>query len=55
MAEFKLSRFKYTWHGEWTPGARYNPDYVVSYGGKVYVSLETHNSDRAYFKPSGHL
>ena len=49
MAEFKLSRFKYTWHGEWTPGARYNPDYVVSYGGKVYVSLETHNSNADFY------
>jgi hypothetical protein len=49
MAEFKLSRFKYTWHGEWTPGARYNPDYVVSYGGKVYVSLETHNSNTNFY------
>lgn len=42
MAEFKLNRFRYTWRGEWSAYTRYNPDDVVSYGGKVYVSLETH-------------
>ncbi len=42
MAEFKLNRFRYTWKGEWSANGRYNPDDVVSYGGKVYVSLESH-------------
>ena len=49
MAEFKLSRFRYTWHGEWSANTRYNPDYIVSFGGKVYVSLETHTSNADFY------
>lgn len=49
MAEFKLSRFKYTWDGEWSPRTRYNPDQLVSFGGKVYVSLETHTSNTNFY------
>ena len=42
MAEFKLSRLKYTWLGEWAAYGRYNPDDIVSYGGSSYVCLDTH-------------
>ncbi len=49
MAEFKLSRFRYTWKGDWSAFARYNPDDVVSYGGKVYVSLESHVADSNFY------
>ena len=49
MAEFKLSRFKYTWEGEWSGSTRYNPDQIVSFGGKVYVSLETHTSNTNFY------
>jgi hypothetical protein len=49
MAEFKLSRFKYTWDGEWAPRARYNPDQIVSFGGKVYVSLESHTANTNFY------
>lgn len=49
MAEFKLSRFRYTWKGQWSANARYNPDDVVSYGGKVYVSLESHAADSNFY------
>jgi len=42
MAEFKLSRLKYSWRGAWTAYGRYNPDDIVSYGSKVYVCLESH-------------
>ena len=49
MAEFKLSRFKYTWEGEWSERTRYNPDQIVSFGGKVYVSLETHTSNTNFY------
>jgi hypothetical protein len=49
MAEFKLSRFKYTWEGEWSERTRYNPDQLVSFGGKVYVSLETHTSNTDFY------
>ncbi len=50
MAEFKLSRFKYTWKGVWTPFSRYNPDDVVSFGGKVYTSLDTHVADTNFYE-----
>ena len=49
MAEFKLSRFRYTWRGEWSSFSRYNPDDVVSYGGKVYVSLESHAANANFY------
>lgn len=49
MAEFKLSRLKYTWLGEWTAYGRYNPDDIVSYGGKSYVSLETHVANNDFY------
>jgi len=44
MADFKLSRFKYTWQGPWQPGRRYNPDDIVGYGAKTYVCLVSHNA-----------
>ena len=49
MAEFKLSRFKYTWKGQWSSHSRYNPDDVVSFGGKVYTCLESHVSDANFY------
>lgn len=49
MAEFKLSRFRYTWRGEWSAYARYNPDDVISYGGKVYVSLDSHTANENFY------
>ncbi len=49
MAEFKLGRFKYTWRGTWSPYGRYNPDDVVSYGGKVYTSLDTHVANPDFY------
>jgi len=45
MAEFKISRIKYTWKGEWSSGDTYYIDNIVSYGGNVYVCLEVHNSE----------
>jgi hypothetical protein len=44
MAEFKLSRLKYTWRGEWDSSVSYNPDDVVSFGAKVYTCLVSHTS-----------
>ena len=49
MADFKLSRFKYTWQGEWTYAGRYNPDDIVSYGSKVYVCLVSHTADSDFY------
>ena len=45
MAEFRISRLKYTWKGEWSSGNVYFPDDIVNYGGKVYVCLIEHNSE----------
>jgi hypothetical protein len=44
MAEFKISRLKYTWRGEWSPSEIYNPDDVVSFASKVYTCLVSHTS-----------
>ena len=49
MSEFKLTRFKYTWMGAWAPNSRYNPDEMVSYGGKVYTCLVTHTSSTDFY------
>lgn len=49
MAEFKLSRFRYTWRGQWSAYARYNPDDVISYGSKVYVSLDSHAASQNFY------
>jgi len=49
MADFKLSRFRYTWQGEWAPATRYNPDDIVSYGGKSFTCLTTHVSNFDFY------
>jgi len=49
MAEFKLGRFKYTWQGPWQAYGRYNPDDVVSFGAKVYVSKESHVANPNFY------
>ena len=38
-AEFKIGRLRYTWAGEWAPGADYARDDVVFYDGKAYTCL----------------
>jgi hypothetical protein len=43
MAEFKISRFRYTWQGEWdTATATYNKDDIVLYQGKSWVCIRQH-------------
>lgn len=49
MSEFKLARFKHTWLSEWLPAARYNPDDIISYGGKVYVCLVSHTASPDFY------
>ena len=44
MADFKISRIKYTWKGAWAPTRSYVKDDIVSYGGKAYVCFSTHTS-----------
>ncbi len=43
-AEFKISRLRYNYLGEWDVDAFYNRDAVVTYEGKLYVCLEPHTS-----------
>ena len=49
MAEFKLSRLKFTWKGAWSPVTQYVKDDVISYGAKTYVCLEGHTSSSNFY------
>jgi hypothetical protein len=44
MAEFKITRFRYTWKGDWTTSTTYNKDDVVYYSGSAYVCIRQHTS-----------
>ena len=44
MAEFKISRLRYTWKGTWTTATAYNKDDVVRYGGQTWVCFRQHTS-----------
>jgi len=46
MAEFKISRFRYTWQGDWDAASvTYNKDDVVYYNGSSWVCIRQHTSD----------
>ncbi len=49
MSDFRISRFKYNWRSVWNNGTVYNPDDVVSVGGKVYTCLIRHTSDANFY------
>jgi len=57
MAEFKISRFRYTWKGNWdTDTVTYNKDDVVYYDGSSWVCIRQHapslfNNDQTYIPP----
>jgi hypothetical protein len=44
MAEFKISRIRYTWRGTWTTATAYNRDDVVQYGGSSWVCFRQHTA-----------
>ena len=44
MAEFKISRFRYTWRGNWTTATSYIKDDVVKFSGSSWVCVRTHTS-----------
>jgi hypothetical protein len=44
MAEFKISRIRYTWRSGWITGTTYNRDDVVSYGGSSWVCFRQHTA-----------
>ena len=43
-AEFKISRLRYNYLGQWDIDTFYNRDAIVTYEGKLYVALEPHTS-----------
>jgi hypothetical protein len=57
MAEFKISRFRYTWRNEWAAdSSTYNKDDIVLYQGKAWVCIRQHTAstfyqDQAYVPP----
>jgi hypothetical protein len=53
MAEFKISRIRYTWRNAWATSTTYNRDDIIRYGGSSYICLRQHTSstfanDQAY-------
>lgn len=51
-SEFKISRLRYNYLGQWTTDRFYNRDAIVSYRGKTYACLEPHTSgiaDSAFY------
>ena len=44
MAEFKISRIRYTWQDSWESSTSYNRDDVVSYGGSSWVCVRQHTA-----------
>ena len=44
MAEFRISRIRYTWRNQWTNSTAYNRDDVVSYGGSSWVCFRQHTA-----------
>lgn len=44
MAEFKISRIRYTWRGDWNTSIAYNRDDVIKYGGSSWVCIRQHTS-----------
>ena len=61
MAEFKISRFRYTWQGTWIgDSSQYNRDDIVLYEGKAWVCIRQHTSsifqnDQTYTPPGNTL
>jgi hypothetical protein len=42
MADFKISRIRYTWRGDWNVTTQYNRDDVIKYGGSSWVCIRQH-------------
>src|SRR5512137_2104508 len=49
MADFKISRIRYTWKGNWTTGTTYTRDDVVRYGGSSFVCVRGHTADANFY------
>jgi len=48
MSEFRISRLRFSWVGEWIDQTAYNKDQIVQYEGKAYVCLVPHTSNSFY-------
>jgi hypothetical protein len=53
MAEFKISRIRYTWRNSWGTTTVYNRDDVIRYGGSTWICQRQHTAgvfaaDQAY-------
>ena len=53
MAEFKISRIRYTWRNSWNTATAYNRDDVIRYGGATWICQRQHTAstfaaDQAY-------
>ena len=44
MAEFKISRIRYTWRNAWGNGTAYNRDDVIRYGGSTWICQRQHTA-----------
>jgi hypothetical protein len=44
MAEFKISRFRYTWKGNWSSTTLYIKDDIVKFAGQSWVCIRQHTS-----------
>ena len=59
MAEFKISRIRYTWKNEWVADSTtYNKDDVVRYGGSTWICQRQHTAstfaaDQNYYNNPG--
>jgi hypothetical protein len=56
MAEFKITRFRYTWKDQWSTADVYNKDDVIYYQGSSWVCIRQHTAstfaaDQAYTAP----
>jgi len=49
MAEFKISRLRFSWVGEWVTSTVYNRDEIVQYNGKSYVCIEPHTASANFY------
>ncbi len=50
MAEFKISRIRFTWQGDWAAGTAYTKDDIVRYDSKVFVCLVGHTADLDFYE-----
>jgi hypothetical protein len=49
MAEFKISRLKFTYVGEWTASDVYVVDQVITYSGKMYSCVVAHTASASFY------